>query len=79
MIFSLILDFNKSKVVKKSLNIKEHPKYTIKKTVSEKILSKIYYIFSLFVKNKIILSNIGVTFVDNIKINFFKTISIYFI
>ena len=71
MILSLILDFNKYKVNKKLLKIKEHPNYTIKQTILEKILSKIYLYFPPFFKNKIILSNIGVTFVNNIKVNLF--------
>ncbi len=71
MILSLILDFDKNKVIKKTLKIVEHPKYSIKKTIFEKILSKVFYIFSLLFKNKIILSNVGVTFIDNIKVNLF--------
>ena len=52
MILSLILDFNKYKSCKKLLNIKEHPNYTIKQTVLEKILSKFITYFPFFSKTK---------------------------
>ena len=53
MILSLILDFDKNKVIKKTLKIVEHPKYSIKKAIFEKILSKVFYIFSSYSKTKL--------------------------
>ena len=50
MILSLILDFDKNKVIKKTLKIVEHPKYSIKKTILKKILLKFFTYFLSYSK-----------------------------
>ena len=52
MILSLILDFNKYKVNKKLLKIKEHPNYTIKQTILKKFFQKFISYFPFFSKTK---------------------------
>ena len=72
MILSLILDYTNQKTKKKLIKIKEHPNYSLNKTkILDKILSKFFSLLSVFFKNQIILSNIGVTFLQNIKVNLF--------
>ena len=53
MILSLILDFDKNKVIKKTLKIVEHPKYQLKKQFLKKFFLKFITYFLSYSKTKL--------------------------
>ena len=69
MIFSLILEYQKKKLKKKSLIVKNNK--IKEKRIIEIILFKMFNVLSLFFKNNLIFNNVGVNFFKTIKLNLY--------